>query len=89
MISKQNYPENPSQFRPINLCNVLYKIMAKVLVNRLKQVLPKLISHHQAAFLLGRVISKNILNSHELLHHMKTHNSKAQLMAIKMDLSEA
>ena len=59
LIPKIYPPTSMSEFRPIALCNVTYKIVSKILINRLKKHLSGIISENQAAFIPGRMMTDN------------------------------
>lgn len=78
-----------TDFRPINLCKVVYKIMSKVLASKLKRVLPRIISPNQSTFVTERHITDNILVAYETLHTMHANmKGKKCFMVSKLDLSK-
>lgn len=90
LIPKTERPMEMTEFRPISLCNVSYKIISKIICSRLKKFLPKLISETQSAFVAKRLISDNILLAQEVFHALRTNPMcKAKFVAIKTDMSKA
>eukprot|EP00253_Pinus_taeda_P006554 PITA_06554 len=87
LISKANHPTTFDDFRPISLCNCLYKIIAKIIANRLKPILSRHISPEQFAFLSHRQIHEAIATAQELLHSI--HIKKQKGLILKVDLSKA
>ena len=90
LIPKTERPTRITELGPISLCNVGYKIISKVLCQRLKACLPLIISETQSAFVPGRLISDNILIAQEMFHGLRTNKScQDKFMAIKTDMSKA
>ncbi|KAA3465211.1 reverse transcriptase [Gossypium australe] len=90
LIPKIAKPSDITQYRPISLCNVIYKLLAKVLANRLCLVMNKCIDLPQSAFVPERLISDNVLLAYELLHILKHKRvGKKGFMAVKLDMSKA
>jgi len=77
-------------WRPIALCNVLYKLLSKVLANRLKKILHKCIADSQSAIVPGRSILENALVGIELVNYMKTKTKgKEKSVTLKLDINKA
>ncbi|GMJ00023.1 hypothetical protein HRI_003671500 [Hibiscus trionum] len=89
LLPKVDSPESISQFQPIGLCTVVYKILSKVVVNRLKPFLPDWITENQTSFVPGRSITDNIVIAQEIIHSMRTRKGKMGWFDIKVDLEKA
>ena len=90
LIPKVKNLERVTEYRPISLCNVIYKILSKVIANRLKPILNNIISETLSAFTGKRLITDNILIAFESLHHLKRQCSGGSgFMALKLDMSKA
>ncbi|KAL8167050.1 LOW QUALITY PROTEIN: hypothetical protein V2J09_008549 [Rumex salicifolius] len=88
LIPKNSEPKYIAEFRPISLCNVLYKIGSKFMANRMKSILPSVISPSQSAFVSNRLITDNTLAALEGFNYMKHKcTGRKGTIAIKLDIS--
>lgn len=89
LIPKTDEANMVTQFRPISVCNILYKVISKVLSTRMKPLIDSLISISQSVFIPGREISDNIILFREILHSFKQAGYKRKEFCLKVDLSKA
>jgi len=87
LIPKEKGAKTFDRFRPISLCNIGYKIITKIMANRLKNILLQLIPENQGGFVKGRMIWDNIILVQEAIHSSQKNGDKG--MAVKLDLANA
>lgn len=88
IIPKKDHAESMSDYRPISCCNVIYKVISKILTNCLKKLLPNIISLNQYAFVKEMLLLENVLVASELVKDY--HNSSiSPRCAMKIDISKA
>ena len=84
LIPKGHYPSNSDKFCPIDLCNVIYKIITKVITSILNPLLPLLIFKEQTGYVEGIIFLDAILLAHEFVHSLNL--TKNPRMEIKLDM---
>lgn len=89
LIPKTQQPEYVHHFRPISLCNTIYKVVSKVIIERLEKCIPKLVSPYQTSFVPGRSIQDNIIVAQEMVHNTRKMKGKRGSFIIKVGLSKA
>lgn len=90
LILKVHNPRKVTEFRLISLCNVIYRIVAKMLANILKQILNDIISPTQRAFIPNRLITDNVITGYECLNKIRQSREKRNgSVALKLDISKA
>lgn len=87
LIPKKSDAVTIKDYRPISLINCSFKLITKLLTNRLAKVIDPLIDDSQSAYIKGRLIGDNIVTAHEILHHVRTR--KQQGILLKLDFERA
>lgn len=89
LIPKKQGANTFNDFRPISLSNVTYKVISKILANRLKPLLERIVSPNQTSFMEGRWINENGRLAQEIVHVMKKTRARRGWVGAKLDLAKA
>ncbi|XLR24789.1 hypothetical protein S83_052689 [Arachis hypogaea] len=90
MIPKIKNPTHTKDFRPISLCNVIFKLVTKTIANRLKHILPDIVGEFQSAFVQDMLITDNGLVAFEIFHYMKKKVAGQKgYIGLKLDMAKA
>lgn len=88
LIPKKDEAVYMKDYRPISCCNVIYKVISKILASRLKKLLPSFVSLNQSAFVKDRILMENVLLASELVKNYHKDSVTARC-AVKIDISKA
>lgn len=88
LIPKKDRAQEMRDYRPISCCNVLYKVISKIIANRLKGTLPQCISYNQSAFIKDRLLVENLLLATEIVKDYHKEDVSPRC-AIKIDIAKA
>lgn len=89
LIPKTDSATHVSNFKPISLCNLVYKIISKILTSWLQPFMPQMISLYQSTFLKGRLFQENSIMAYEAMHSIKKKRGTGGVMAFEADMAKA
>lgn len=89
LIPKSNNVCKVENVRQIALCNVFFKIITKILVGCIREIMGDIVHPSQAIFILNRSIMDNIITNYEVMHYLNNKKGKIRFMVIKIDLAKA
>jgi hypothetical protein len=87
LLPKSKCPQSMSDFQPISLLGCLYKIISKVLANRMKGVLNEIVHEQQSGFVPGRNLFDSVLVANEVVDFV--HKTKKKCFLFKVDYEKA
>ncbi|XP_013713276.1 uncharacterized protein LOC106416947 [Brassica napus] len=88
LIPKTDTTTEMRDYQPISCCNVIYKVISKIIVNRLRGSLPRCISYNQSAFIKDRLLVENLLLATEIVKDYHKEDISPRC-AMKIDIAKA
>lgn len=88
LIPKVRCPNGVDDYRPISCCNVIYKVVTKLICNKLRGILPEIVAQNQGGFIAGCFIAHNVMICQDIVRHYNRRNVNPSCM-IKLDIKKA